>query len=160
LILFATAIWTISFDIIKSVKKSLLPTTFYSLIGVFIVILGIFFVPVVTEFVQGPLLFLSPFIVFSLLGAFLIFLTAKSKVKGKHRKLLILTGASAAGFFVGVLLHNLLYALAIVAGHIIVLKYVFEFLHVAFFLLATIVCPLGFLIGAIGSTVLFVKKRK
>jgi len=142
------------------VKKSLLPTIFYALIGVFIVIICMFFVPPVTEFVQGPFLFLSPFIIFSLLGAFLIFLTVKSKIKGKHRKLLLLTGVSAAGFFVSIVLHNLLYALAIVASHIIVLKYIFEFLHAAFFILAIPVCPLGFLIGAPGSPIHFVKKRK
>lgn len=141
-------------------KKSLLPTTFYSLIGVFVVIISMFFVPVVREFVQGPFLFLTPFIIFSLLGAALIFLTAKSKIRGKHRKLLILTGVSAAGFFVSILLHNLLYALAIVASHIIVLKYIFEFLHAVFFILAIPVCPLGFLIGATGSTIIFIKKRK
>jgi hypothetical protein len=119
-----------------------------------------FFVPVVREFVQGPLLFLSPFIIFSLLGAALIFLAAKSKIRGKHRKLLILTGVSAAGFFVSIVLHNLLYALAIVASHIVVLKYIFEFLHAAFFILAILVCPLGFLIGATGSTIIFIKKKR
>ena len=147
-------------DIIKFVKKSLLPTTFYSLIGVFVVILCVFFVPAVREFAQGPLLFLSPFIIFSLLGAALIFLTIKSKIKGKRRKLLMLTGVSAAGFFVGILLHNFLYALAIVASQIVILKYIFEFLHAVFFILAVIVCPLGFLIGATGSAILFIKKRK
>ncbi len=141
-------------------KKSLLPTTFYALIGVFIVIICMFFVPVVSEFVQGPLLFLSPFIIFSLLGAFLIFLTTKSKIKGKHKKLLMLTGISAAGFFVSILLHNLLYALAIVASHIIILKYIFEFLHAVFFIIAIVVCPLGYLIGTIGSTNYFIKKKK
>lgn len=141
-------------------KKSLLPATFYALIGVFIVIICIFFVPPVTEFVQGPLLFLSPFIIFSLLGATLIFLTVKSKIKGKHRKLLILTGVSAAGFFVGIVLHNFLYALAIITSHIIILKYIFEFLHAVFFILAVVVCPLGYLIGTVGYITLFAKKRK
>lgn len=141
-------------------KKSLLPTVFYALIGVFVVILSIFFVPAIRELVTGPFLFLSPFIVFSLLGAMLIFLTAKSKIKGKPRKLLMLTGVSAAGFFVSVLLHNFLYALAIVVGHIIVLKYIFEFLHATFFILAVLVCPLGFLIGTVGNATIFIKKRK
>ncbi len=141
-------------------RKSLLPTTFYALIGVFILIISIFFVPTVTEFVKGSFLFLSPFIIFSLLGAVLIFLTVKSKIKGKHRKLLMLTGVSAAGFFVSILLHNLLYALAVVAGHIVLLKYIFEFLHTVFFILAMVVCPLGFLIGTVGCITLFAKKRK
>ncbi len=148
------------FDIIRSVRKSLLPTIYYALIGVFVVIISMFFVPAVGELIKGPFLFLSPFIIFSLLGAVLIFLTVKSKIKGKHRKLLILTGASAAGFFVSILLHNLLYALAIVAGHIVLLKYILEFLHIVFFILAIVVCPLGFLIGAVGCATIFIKKRK
>lgn len=141
-------------------KKSLLPTIFYSLIGVFLIIMCMFFVPPVTEFLQGPLLFLSPFIIFSLLGAALLFLTAKSKTKGKHRKLLILTGVSAVGFFISILLHNLLYALAIVSSHIIILKYLFEFLHATFFIIGVIICPLGFAIGAISTIVILIKKRR
>jgi len=77
----------------------------------------------------------------------------------KLKKFLILTGASVAGFFVSVVLHNFIYGL---------------FIHFfgkdfwnrigsggdepVFFILAIIVCPIGFLIGAIGSTVLFAKK--
>jgi hypothetical protein len=141
-------------------KKSLLPTVFCSLIGVFIVTMCMIFVPAIQEAEKGPVFFLSPFFLFFLLGAVLLFLTVKSKIKGKHRKLLILTGASATGFLVGVILHNLLYALAIITGHIIILKYIFEFLHVAFFILAVVVCPLGFLIGATGSAIIFVKKRR
>ena len=140
-------------------KKSLLSTTFYALIGSFIIIIGMFFVPTVSEFVQGPL-FLVPFIIFSLLGAVLLFLTVKSKIKGRHKKLLILTGVSAVGFFVGILLHNLLYALAIVSSQIAILKYLFEFLQATFFIVAVIVSPLGFAIGAIGTIVILVKKRK
>jgi len=142
------------------VKKSLLPTIFYALIGVFVVIVSMFFVPVVRNFVQGPFLFLFPFVVFSLLGVALIVLTTKSKIKGKHRKFLLLTGVSAAGFFVSIFLHNFFYALAIVSSQIVVLKYIFEFLHTVFFLLAIPICPLGFLVGAIGSTIIFVRKRK
>jgi hypothetical protein len=118
-----------------------------------------FFVPPVTEFIQGPI-FLLPFIIFSLLGATLLFLVTKSKIKGKHRKLLILTGVSAVGFFIGILLHNFLYALAVVSGHIIILKYLFEFLHVVFFIVAVVVCPLGFAIGVISTIVILIKKRK
>jgi hypothetical protein len=119
-----------------------------------------FFVPPVQELLQGPFLFLSPFIVFSLLGTTLLFLTVKSKIKGKQRKFLILTGVSATGFFVCILLHNLLYALAIVSSQIIILKYLFEFLHAVFFIVGVIVCPLGFAIGAIGTIAILVKKRK
>jgi len=93
------------------------------------------------------------------LGITLIILTLKSGIGGKLKKFLILTGASVAGFFVSILLHNFIYGL---------------FIHFfgpdfwnrigpggdepVFFILAIIVCPIGFLIGAIGSVVLFTKK--
>lgn len=93
------------------------------------------------------------------LGITLIILTLKSGIGGKLKKFLILTGASVAGFFVSVLLHNFIYGL---------------FIHFfgpdfwnrigtggdepVFFILAIVVCPIGFLIGAIGSAVLFTKK--
>lgn len=138
-------------------KKSLIPTVFWLLMGVFVIILGIFFVPVIRDLFRGELFLVFPFI-FSLLGAVLLFLTLKKKVKGKIRKFLILTGASSTGFFIGILLHNVFYALGIVAGHIAPLRFLAEALHVAFFIIAVLICPLGFLIGAIGSIIIFIKK--
>jgi hypothetical protein len=92
------------------------------------------------------------------LGVTLIILTLKSGIGGKLKKFLLLTGASVAGFFVSVLLHNLIYGLFI---HF----YGKDFWNrigigdePVFFILAIVVCPIGFLIGAIGSTVLFAKK--
>ena len=98
---------------------------------------------------------------FFLLGAALIFLTVKEKVGGMSKKFLILTGASAAGLPVFVLLHNAIYGL---------------FIHFFgagfwdrvgpggdepfFFILAIFVCPLGFLVGAVGSIVLAIKNKR
>ena len=140
-------------------KKSLI-TTFWTLVGMFIVILCQFFVPAVTELFRGSLFFLLPFVIFSLLGGLLIFLTRKEKIEGKLKKLLILTGASAAGFFIFVLLHNVFYALNVVTSNITILRYLTEVLHVTFFLVAIFVCPLGFLIGALGSIIILVKRKK
>lgn len=140
-------------------KKSLI-LTFWALVGVFLVIASEFFIPVVRELFRGSLLFLLPFIVFSLLGIVLIFLTVKEKVEGMLKKFLILTGASSAGFFVFIFLHNAFYALATITSHITVLNYLMEILHIVFFFIAIPVCPLAFLVGVVGSIVLFVKKRK
>lgn len=93
-----------------------------------------------------------------LLGIALIFLTLKAKLKGKQKIFLILSGASSAGFLISVILHNLLYALGIIFEHIIVLKYLMEILHIAFFFIAIPICPISFLVGAIGSMVLFMRK--
>lgn len=121
-------------------------TTFWVLIGVFLVVLAEFFIPAVRDLFRGSILFLAPLAVFFLLGSVLLFLAIKGSVKGMLKKFLILTGASAAGFFVFVLLHNAVYGL-------------FGVEEPFFFILAVIVCPLGFLIGATGSIVLFIKKR-
>ena len=90
-----------------------------------------------------------------------MFLILKGKLKkGILKKFLILTGASSTGFFVSIFLHNMFYALNIITSHIIVLKYLTEALHVGFFIIAVIVCPIGFLVGMVGSIVLLIRKRK
>ena len=98
--------------------------------------------------------------IFFLLGVVLIFLTVKEKVRGILKKFLLLTGASAAGFFVSVFLHNAFYGLAIMTNHITVLSHSMEVLHVAFFIMAIVVCPIGFLVGVVGSIVLAIKKSR
>lgn len=128
---------------------------FWALVGVFIVNLCLFFIPAFRDLLRGSLLFLSPFAVFFLLGVALIVLTVKEKVGGVLKKSFLLTGASAAGFFVSILLHNAIYGLFI---------YWFgtDFWNGGdepfFFIVAVIVCPIGFLVGAIWSIVLRYRK--
>lgn len=128
---------------------------FWALVGVFIVNLCLFFIPVVRDLLRGSLLFLLPIAVFFLLGVALIVLTVKEKIGGVLKKSFLLTGASAAGFFVSILLHNAIYGLFI---------YWFgtDFWNGGdepfFFIVAVIVCPLGFLVGAIWSIVLRYRK--
>ena len=127
----------------------MLKRIFWALVGIFLLILSQLFIPAVRDLFSGSLLFLVPFAVFFLLGAALIFLTLKKKVKGKLKKFLILTGSSATGFFISVLLHNLIYGLFIAifgVGD-----------ELVFFLLAIIICPIGFLVGAVGSIILLAK---
>jgi len=140
-------------------KRFALPAVFCLLVGTFVVIASMFFIPVVRELLRGPLILII-WAIFALLGAALIVLTLKQKVEGKLRKFLILTGASSAGFFISVLLHNLLYGVSVVVGHITALKYLAEALHVAFFIIAIPICPLAFLIGVVGSMVLFFREGR
>jgi len=140
-------------------KKSLI-TTFWALMGMFIVVLGQFFVPVFKDLFRGSLFFLSPILIFSLLGGLLVFLTRKEETERKLKKFLILAGASAAGFFVFVFLHNLFYAFGVIVSSIAILRYLMEILHATFFLVAIFACPLGFLIGAIGSIIILVKRKR
>ena len=143
----------------KMVK--LIKTIFCVLVGIFVMILGWMVFP---DFVLAKQM-LFPFgvvlvVVFFLLGLVLMFLTIKGKVKSKLKKFLILTGGSASGFLVGVLLHNLLYGLGMLVEHVAWLYFLLEVLHVGFFIMAVLVCPLGFLIGVVGSVVMFSKKKK
>ena len=120
---------------------------FWALVGTFVLILSMFFISPVREFFQGSLLFLLPFIIFSLLGIVLIFFTIKEKIKGMLKKILILTGASALGFFVFAVLHNLFYGLEVATQ-----QPVFGLLHALFFIISVFICPLGFVIGTVSSS--------
>ena len=129
----------------------------WTLVGIFIVLASYIAIPFQHSIKRAIFPLMAVYaITFFLLGIILIFLARK--LKGKLKKFLILTGASTAGFLASVLLHNFLYALGVITGHIIILKYVFEILHVAFFIIAVFVCPIVFLVCAIGSIILFVKK--
>ncbi len=139
-------------------RISLLLTIFWALVGVFLFIIGQFFIPAVNDLLSGSEIFLVPFAVFFLLGLALIFLTFRNKVEGKLKKFLILTGLAATGFFVSVFLHNAFYALAIITSQIFILNYIMEILHVTFFFIGVLICPLGFLVGLIGSLILLNKR--
>ena len=134
--------------------------TFWALVGVFLVIVCLFLIPSFREFLSGSLWFLAPLAVFFLLGVALIVFTLRGKVEGRLRKFFLLTGASSAGFFLFVLLHNAFYALNVVSDHIPVIGLLTEFLHAAFFFLAIPICPLGFLVGVVGVIVIGARRLK
>jgi hypothetical protein len=90
-------------------------------------------------------------------GIVLIILTVKRVEKGLLKKFLLTTGASVIGIPVFIILHNLIYG---------------AFIHFFgegfwnggdepfFFIMAVIVCPLGFIVGFVGSIVLAVNKAR
>jgi len=131
---------------------------FWALIGVFVVIVGVFSIPPLRDLLMGFLFIIISGVVFFLLGVALIFLTVKEKVRGIRGKFLILTGASSAGILVSVLLHNAIYGLFV---HF----FGTDFWHriglgdePVFFIIAVFLCPVAFLVGAVGSIVLAIKK--
>jgi len=75
----------------------------------------------------------------------------------------ILLGASLVGFFIFVVLHNVFYGLGQMAADINILAQLLDFFHAVFFIIATLVCPAGFLVGVVGSLITmivhFKKKR-
>ena len=124
------------------------------LIAVFLLIVSFFVVPMPDE-IRRPLFLLAAVlgIAFFVLGVILLVMTIKSKVKSPLKWFLIMTGASSAAVFPSVILHNLVYGLLIYLGGPDVGDEAF------FFILALMVCPIVFLVGAVGSVVLMVKKK-
>ena len=141
-------------------RISAISVTVWILVGIFIVVISQVFIPAVSGLFRGSVLFLAPFVAFSLFGGLLIFLTLKKKIGGLLKKFLILTGASAAGLFIFILLHNFIYGVAIYFAASEFWREIAYGSEIFFFLLATIVCPIGFLTGAIGSIILLIKRRK
>lgn len=144
-------------------KRKVNQSIFWALIAVFVVLVIIMMTPA-GAFIRtlGGSWFLWLFSIFGaaffLLGVALIYFTVKEKVKGISKKFLLLTGASAVGLPVFAALHNLVYAL-------LILWFGEDFWgpggdEPVFFTLAIIVCPLGFLTGAIGTVVLTIKNKR
>ena len=67
--------------------------------------------------------------------------------------------ASALGFVIFGILHNVFYALASKAGTG-ALQSLLQGLSVAAFLLAVLVCPPAILVGAVGSAVMLLRTRR
>ena len=142
----------------KSLQKRNI--TFYTLTALFILILASFSLRNVDiEFPFAIIAIMA--VIFGILGIVLIFLTLRVKESSKHHFFFILTGASAAGIPFFVIMHNFVYGLFI---------YLFgkDFWgHSAsggdealFFILGLLVCPICFMIGAVGCTVLLIKDKQ
>ena len=132
---------------------------FWLLMGAFLAIDSVFLIPAARELLMGITFMIVAGTVFLALGAALIVLAVKEKVSGMLKKFLILTGASVVGIPVSVVLHNAIYGLFIAwfgAGF-------WDRIGLGdepfFFFMAIVVCPLAFLVGAIGTIVLVVKGR-
>ena len=87
----------------KNQKTTLILAIFFALVGIFVVIMSLMFIPAFRKYMRP--IFIPASITFFLLGLALTILA----VKEKDKKFLILTGGSSVGFFVSVLLHNLFY---------------------------------------------------
>ena len=139
-------------------KEKLVWSVFWALVGVFIVIAGVFSIPALRDLIKGFPFIITSVAILLLLGVALIVLTIREKVGGVLKKFfLILTGASSAGFFVSVLLHNAIYGLFI---HFFGADFWNGGDEPVFFIMAIFVCPLGFLAGTIGSIVLAIRESR
>jgi hypothetical protein len=131
--------------------------TFWALVAVFVLIVCFFVITAFGDWLSGSIWFLSPFALFFLLGVALLVFSLRGSVSGGLKKFFILTGASAAGVLVGIVLHNLIYALFEYFGGADFWNGGDEFF---FFIMAVIVCPLGFLVGVVGTIVLGIKRLR
>jgi len=143
-------------------KGKLLWSIFWALVGVFVVEMGIIFigVPIFGRLAATSLssaIFGITVALFGLgvvgLGIALLVLAARAKVGRRLKGFLLLTGASATGVLVFAVLHNLVYALLINF-----FGFGADFDEPVFFIMATMICPLAFLVGVVGSVVLGFKK--
>ena len=96
---------------------------------------------------------------FFLLSVLLFVLTLRSKLRGRLRKWLIVASGAAIGFIVCSVLHNLFYGIGTVTGHLFPISVLAEALHVYFFLVSILVCPIALLVGIIMTIVTLVRKR-
>ncbi|NQT49534.1 hypothetical protein HQ571_02455 [Candidatus Kuenenbacteria bacterium] len=139
-------------------NKKLLPSLFYSMLGIFIFLVLYFVTPFTREVMQNIFWVIAILGgVFFIMGILLIVFTVKQKIKGKQKVFLILTGASAVGVLVFSILHNLVYGLLIFLFN----ENIWDKLggeEPFFFILAILVCPVVFLVGVVGSIVGFVRK--
>jgi hypothetical protein len=95
--------------------------------------------------------------IMAVLGITLIILTSKAGFSKPAKAFFILTGASAIGIGVSMVLHNFVYALIIKLFGQGAWGNMGD--EPVFFALATIICPLALLTGFIGSIVLIAKKK-
>jgi hypothetical protein len=136
------------------VKDKLIWSIFWALVVVFVVVVSMIFIPQANNLLIGEenttllgyVFFISAGVVLTGLGVTLLILTVKTKVGGILRKFLLLIGTSAVGLPVFTVLHN------VVSG-------LFNIEEAVFFILATIVCPIGFLVGAIGTIALAIRNK-
>jgi hypothetical protein len=136
-------------------KDKSIRAIFWVMVAFFIFIIGTMFVGVrLAEGLSVINLFLPLVFIFTILGITLLVLTVKKKVIGISKIFLLLTGAAAVGLPVFVILHNLVTALIISLFNLSP-----DFDEPVFFILATIICPLGFLAGAVGTIVLTIKNK-
>ena len=78
----------------------------------------------------------------------------------KVKNFLFLAVASIIGIVIFAILHNLFYALGKLANDIPLLRQLLNFLDALSFLIAIMLCPMGLLIGIVGSIVLYFKNKK
>lgn len=136
-----------------------LKLSFYALIAVTLTfIIGIVFPG--SSMLSGKIPFFALLLSMLTLSIILVYLTHKQKLEKKLKKCLYLTGGSIIGMFTSIILHNLVYALGILAFSQNFWQRTGLNDEPLFFILGVLICPLLFITGAIGAIVLFTKNKR
>ena len=77
------------------------------------------------------------------------------KLAGKLRIFVMMMGGAIVAFFLAVLLHNAIYAVLFVT-----MLEKPDYDEPVFFIIAVIVCPIVFMIGAVGALVTWLRQRR
>jgi hypothetical protein len=133
-----------------------LSVVFWASVAAFAALVLIVLLPDVLDFLWPA--FLPLVALCFLLGLALLILSVRWKQRTLLRTFWILAGASTAGSALGSVLHNAFYALATVTGNWPILNGATEVLQVAFFVIATLLCPVAFLVGTVGAIVLILRR--
>lgn len=134
----------------------LLLALFWALVAAFVALVLTVLFPDVGDFFRPAFLSLTALCL--LLGLALLILSARWQEHTLLRTFWILASASTAGFALGSVLHNAFYALAIATAQWPVLSGAMDVLEVAFFVIATLLCPVAFLVGTVGAIVVLVRR--
>jgi hypothetical protein len=133
-----------------------LPIVFWALVAAFVALVLTVLFPDVLDLFRP--VFLSLVALCFLLGLALLILSVRWRQRTLLRAFWMLAGASTMGFALGSVLHNAFYALATVTGQWPILHAAMEVLEVGFFLIATLLCPVAFLVGTVGAIVLLARR--
>jgi hypothetical protein len=95
------------------------------------------------------LVLLLPPAIAAVLGLILSVLTIRQQVSGVPKVFLLITGFAPGAMFISVLLHNFVSGVVMkITGR--------EFEDAVFFILALFVCPAAFVVGAVGTIILWI----
>ncbi len=139
-------------------KGKLIWSIFWAMVGVFVIVVSMIFIRPLNRSSVFAFVFLPCIAVFFLLGVTLIVLTVRAKVGRMLKGFLLLTGASVVGLPVFGILHNVVYGLFQIWFGADFWKRTGLGDEPVFFILAVIICPAAFLVGAVGSVVLAIKE--
>ena len=139
-------------------SRRALVSLFWVLVAAYGILLAAILLPPVRTFLRP--VFLPLMGLCALLGLALLILSIRARPLTLLLKHTLLCGASSTGLVLFSVLHNAFYALAELTADSPLLSQSMDVLEVATFILGVLVCPVAFVVGAVGVVVLLIRARK